>query len=100
MLRSFPRKRESRAKDCVPAFAGTNGWRVSLILKLDDDLDVALAMLESFGEVCERDAPRDEAREPAAIGLREGVGCHLIVAQVCVHGAKHSTVVEHHGAIE
>src|SRR5262249_24348632 len=26
LFRSFPRKRESRAKDWVPAFAGTNGW--------------------------------------------------------------------------
>src|SRR3977135_3475767 len=47
------------------------------LCKVNDDLDVALAMLERLAPTLERDAARDQPRKPALVRAGERVGRHL-----------------------
>src|SRR3954471_3879820 len=85
------------------AFAGVRHYRSSKTLSLSEsrigefyhDLDVVWPTFERFAEAIERHAPRDQAREPGAVGAGERFGSHLIVTKVGIHGAEHRAVVKH-----
>src|SRR6185312_17572112 len=68
--------------------------------EIDHDFDVARLPLQGLLPLGQRDAPRDQPREPAFVGLRQRLGGHPVVRAVGVDRAENYIVVENEGAVE
>ena len=66
-LRSFPRKRESRAKGWVPAFAGTNGAIPRLMAKGGVDFTLCKGKRLCYSRTLARVVPGSSAVEQPAV---------------------------------
>src|SRR5262245_13916841 len=68
--------------------------------ELDYHLDVLRPALERLAPALERDAARDQAREPAAVGPCQRRRRHLVVRPIGVDRTEYDIIVEHAFAVE
>src|SRR5262249_26396714 len=68
--------------------------------EIDDDLDVALAVLERLAPAFERDSTRNQPSKPTLVRARERGRRHLVVPPIGIDRPEYHVVVEHQGAVE
>src|SRR5262249_59018498 len=68
--------------------------------EIDDDLDVAFAVLERLVPALERDSTRNQPGKPTLVRAHERGRRHLVVPPIGIDRPEDDVVVEHHGAVE
>src|SRR5262245_64800192 len=68
--------------------------------EIDDDLDVAFAVLERLAPAFDRDRARDQPAKPFLVRVRERGRRHLVVAAIGIDRPDYDVVVKHTGTVE
>src|SRR5262245_62233599 len=76
------------------------GRHADLWPEIDDDLDLALAVLERLAPAFDRDGARDQPAEPILVRARERCRRHLVMPAVGIDRPEYDVVVKHYGAVE
>src|SRR5260370_1296472 len=76
------------------------GRHADLWPEIDDDLDVAFAVLERLIPALERDSTRNQPPKPTLVPPRNLAPPPLLAPPLALHRPEYDVVVEHHGAVE
>src|SRR5262249_60990998 len=76
------------------------GRHADLGPEIDDDLDLAFAVLERLAPAFDRDRARDQPAEPILVRARKRGRRHLVMPAVGIDRPEYDVVVKHYGAVE
>src|SRR5262249_56977136 len=76
------------------------GRHADLWPEIDDDLDLAFAVLERLAPAFDRDRARDQPAEPILVRARKRGRRHLVMPAGGIDRPHYAVVVKHHRAVE